>query len=237
MIPVKLPKLCEFDYRDPATNPLYPFPLPNGIRALISVNTETRAATVVTESGDDLTGWCSELEEAAVTVAAKTLEESMGASPELCLDSVIYDRGHGGGGGGGEYVKRSVADFLDDDWPALRGMVAALVLASVPADAASIGADTVSLWSRRMMLQRGLIRAGAGNPYRNPQPIIRHTTLAPETWDQPSFGCAARSGERLDRQIRNCFRHGYAGCLVMDVNRPWNVSDNIYQLITEDNYL
>lgn len=247
-----VPRIYPFDNRCPDKVALYPMPLPDGVRCIATVTRKEGAThndvSIVTVTGgntaNNITGFAPHIESTLDELYGVMMSEPMpGVTvngqqkyfPGVVFDLILHDR-HGNGSGAltqaalGEWV-------LDDEWPVDSNVVCALALATLPLTSFVRGLDDCDLWLRRSHLMRGCIRLGMANPHANPHPTIRPATLAPENWASPAYGRAATCGIVFWTQVENCFKHGYAGCLVMDVMQPWSVRGNHYQLITEEDFI
>lgn len=239
-----VPRFYRFDGRSPDKVVLYPFPLPKGVRA-IGVTNGTSVDIYDATTGNTtskLNGFAPHIESALVELYLAmysepdkryTLNGRQVVFPYHVFDMIIHDRD---GSGAGVITDKLLAEWsFDDEWPAPPEAVCALILANLPRTEFERGADTVDLWQRRAHLKRGLAKIGILNMYANPRPVLRHTTIAPESWEGVfKEGCAGRGSPEFWQQVDNCFEHGYTGCLVMDVWQPWGVRNDAFQLIDDE---
>lgn len=238
-----VPKIIDFDNRDPARHQLYPMPLPHGPR-VIAITDGLITNMLLTDGAHtqtSLNGFVPHIEKAVTDLYHAMLSEPLPGitlngqlkyRPGIVYDLFLHDRMNGGAA---DVTEAALAEFLfDEQQSAGEQDVCALVLATMPLASFLRGKDDADLWLRRSHLKRGCRRLGAENPYSNPHPVIRGVTIAPGDWALPEFGCAGESGGRFWQQVDNCFKHGYSGCLIMDVLQPWNVKGNQFQLIREE---
>lgn len=242
-----VPRFVRFDNRSPDKVPLYPFPLPQGVRAVATTNGTSVDIYDATSgsTGSSLKGFVPHIEQAIVDLYHALYSEpdprytqngEQVVFPMHAFDIIIHDRDNGGSG---DTTNRLLSEWaFDDEWPAPPEAVCAVILAHMPAENLSRGSDTVDLWQRRAHLKRGLIRIGMCNPYSNPRPILRYNPIAPDSWDSAfTEGCAGRNRDMFWRQVDNCFVNGYVGCLVIDVWQPWSVKGDAFQLINEEDLI
>jgi len=247
-----VPRFLPFDNRDPDKTALYPMPLPDGIRCVAVVSRKAGAEhndVAVWAVGDSstthcITGFAPHIETAVDELYGVMMSEPLpGVTvngqqkyfPGVVFDLILHDR-HGEGSG--TRTRAALEDWeLDDEWPVSSDIVCALALATLPLTAFNNGLDDCDLWMRRSHLMRGCTRIGMANPHANPHPTIRPATLAPESWSSPAYGRAGTNGVTFWTQVDNCFKKGYAGCLVVDVMQPWSVRGNHYQIITEEDFI
>lgn len=242
----KIPRVLRFDNRDPDKNVLYPMPMPSGMR-VIAVATESGVriySTNAAGTNGDITGFAPSIERVTHNLYHSMLDEPCPGitqngfvkyKPGIVFDMILHDRNAGGSSAA---VESAFDDWcIDPEWPISSSDVCALVLAAMPLDNFNNGRDVYDLWQRRAHVMRGCMRLGMANPYANPHPMIRPATLAPTDWAAPAFGVAGNSGPRFWKQVENCFKNGYVGCLVVDVMQPWDVSGNAFQLITEEDFI
>lgn len=241
-----IPRVLAFDNRNPEKVALYPMPMPDGMR-VIAVSTEAGVkmySTNAVSTNGDISGFAPSIEDVVSELHAAMLEEpSPGITqdgflrykPGMVFDMILHDRhGHGAGA---KVQEAFDAWCFDEDWPVSSEDVCAFVLTAMPIEAFNKGRDVYDLWLRRAHVMRGCMRIGMANPYTNPHPTIRPMTVAPNDWAAPAYGCAGQGGLRFWKQVENCFQHGYAGCLIIDVMQPWDVRGNAFQLIKEEDYL
>lgn len=238
-----VPQIIEFDNRDPDRHQLYPMLMPHGPR-VIAVTTGLKTELWLTDGKKtltSLTGFVPQIEKAVSDLYHAMLSEPLPGitengqlkyRPGIVYDLILHDRT---GGGEADVTEAALAEFLFDETAAADDdTVCALVLATLPKSSFEAGKDDADLWLRRSHLRRGCRRLGAENPYANPHPIIRCVTIAPGDWAFPELGCGGETAGRFWVQVDNCFKHGYKGCLVMDVLQPWNVRGNHFQFIREE---
>lgn len=237
-----IPRICAFDERDPDKQSLYPFPYPDGERCIAVTNGEylhlyeTSSGT----TGVSLTGFAPHIEDALRSLyhalyAEPDPKRLRDAKPAHVFDIILFDRD---GTGSGANTRKLLDEWsFDPDWPAAPSAVCAQILAHLPYDLFLKGSDAVDLWQRRASLKRALVNIGMANPYSDPAPVLRFMTIAPASWDWPLMGCAAQDRKHFWRQVENCFKRGYKGCLVIDVWQPWAARGDAFQLITEEDVL
>lgn len=238
-----VPRIFKFDDRDPGKHVLYPMPLPHGPRVIavtdgLSTNVLLTDGTQTTTS---LNGFVPHIETAITALYNVMLSEPQPGitesgllkyRPGMVYDLVLHDRR---GCGDAKLTEAALDEWLfDESLTADEEAVCALVLAAVPVEAYKRGKDDCDLWLRRSHVKRGCQRLGMNNTGINPYPVLRALAIAPPSWSTPDSGCAGQSGEAFWRQVDNCFKHDYLGCLIVDVMQPWNVKGNHFQLIREE---
>lgn len=241
-----IPRVLRFDNRNPDSTPLYPMPLPAGMRVVgvVNGNDVKMYSTNGVNTNGDITGFAPTIESTLRQLHEAMLSEPLPGitengklkyRPGMAFDLILHDR-HGNGAA--DKVLAAFDDWcVDEEWPVKHEDVCALVLAAMPLQAFMDGRDTCDIWMRRSHVMRGCMRLGMANIYANPHPTIRPATMAPDSWASPAYGCAGRSGKMFWQQVENCFKHGYVGCLIVDVMQPWDYRGNAFQLITEEDYI
>lgn len=239
-------RILPFDNRHPDKDLLYPFPLPQGIRAIVTTDGTTTKVfcTTACQVDSNITGFAPHIEEAIAKLYEAMLSEPLPGItvngtqmyfPGMVFDIIMHDRE---GSGSAKNTNIAYADWAIEDWPVSAKQTCAVILSCVPKAAFDKGTDTIDLWMRRSHVSRGLTRMGFANPYAEPRPILRPLTVAPDDWKFPMFGCAARTAKHgFWKQVDNCFQRDFKGCLIVDVVQPWSVSGNAFQLITEDDLI
>lgn len=241
-----IPRIVQFDERDPDKVNLYPFPYPDGVRCIAitdgnSIKIYDASSGYATVS---ITGFVPAVEQALMDLYMAIYSEpapgythagKLLVNPQHVFDIILFDKDNGGAG---STTNKLLDDWcFDPEWPAPANAVCALVITHMPYTSFTQGRDTVDLWDRRASLKRGLVKIGMANPYANPSPLLRFMTIAPDHWDWPLQGCAGRPMSYFWRQVQNCFDRGYKGCLVLDVWQPWAVKSDAFQLITEEDVI
>lgn len=241
-----IPPIKRFDERDPNKVPLYPFPWPNGLRCIAITNGKTVNLYECASGKTDtlLDGFAPHIEEALCQLYSSLYSEPdrrytrngvQVTFPMHAFDLMLFDRGNGGHA---DNTNQHLDEWLiDPDWPVSPKVTCALVITHMPAELFMRGSDVVDLWQRRADLHRALGRLGMTNPYATPAPVLQHMTIAPLNWDRPMLGNAGNDSTRFWNQVNNCFSHGYAGCMVIDVWQPWAVNGDAFQLITEEDVI
>lgn len=238
-----LAKIVPFDNRSPDKNQLYPFPFPDGIRAVIITNGSTGKTEMYHEDGSLLTDFVPHIIDTATKLYDAMMSEPqtgitvLGQQkyfPGIAFDVILHDRA---GRGSAEKTLAAYDDYLFEGYPVSSKDTAAVVLATVPIAAFNRGKDDVDIWLRRAHLKRGLTSIGMGNIYANPHPIMYPLAIAPLDWARPEMGVAGSTARPFWKQVDNCMVDGYKGCLVVDVYQPYGSNNGAFQLINEDNYL
>lgn len=238
-----VPRILRFDERDPDKQSLYPFPYPNGERciAIVDGSKLTIFETSSGATGSTLNGFAPHIEDdlkelhQRLCLDAYPKLKAHDPLPSLTFDLILFDKQNGGHS---TLTSKALDEWaFDPDWPVAPSVCCAQILTWMPTSNFLKGSDDQDLWQRRAGLKRALISMGMANPYANPTPNLRFMVIAPDHWDWPLQGCAGRDRRRFWKQVENCFKRGYRGCMVIDVWQSWSASGDAFQLITEEDVI
>lgn len=238
-----IPRIVQFDDRDPDKSSLYPFPYPNGERCIVITN-GTTLQVYETSSGSTgalLTGFAPHIEADIKELHDRIcrdvypklkVEDHL---PSHAYDIILFDKDNGGTS---THTSKALDEWsFDPEWPVSPSVTCAQIMTWMPTTSFMRGSDDQDLWQRRATLKRALVNMGMANPYTIPGHNLRFMVIAPDHWDWPLQGCAGSDRKRFWRQVENCFKRGYRGCIVIDVWQAWSVNGDAFQLITEEDVI
>lgn len=238
-----VPRILRFDERDPDKVSLYPFPYPNGERCIAITNGDTIHIyeTSSGHTGSLLDGFAPHIEDDLKALHERICRDQYtklraeDPLPSHAYDIILFDKENGGQS---THTSKALDEWsFDPDWPVSPAVCCAQILTWMPTTSFTKGSDDQDIWQRRSTLKRALVNMGMANPYAHPAPNLRFMVIAPEHWDWPLRGCAAGDRKRFWRQVENCFKRGYRGCMVIDVWQSWSVNSDAFQLITEEDVI
>lgn len=240
---VHVPQILPFNESVIGKETIYIFPLPHGFRCV--AKTDGKEITVCRATGEDITGFAPDVEEAFMALCREIMSEpnprftvngKQEVFPDLVFDFILHDRAERYADDGRDDVVKAA---LLDDWecigaPIESGKAKATILSHMFYDEYVAGRCPRDIWMQRAQHKRCIIAAGLGVPSHEPLPILTWLTIAPRTVGYVESGIAAHEPGEAWGMIYNTFTENYRGALIVDVWQGWNVRGGAFRLLKEE---